>query len=306
MQTDQYITQRRQLYMLPTKAGYIYSLVVFLLFLAAIKFSHQATFLLTFLLSGFALVSALHTQKNINHIHLQVKKSKAVFLGDQAQFICNISHRTEIDRKNLWLICADHQFNFDLNKNESLQHLIKLTPSERGRYSISPVTLTSHYPLGILFGWSKAFQSNATCIVYPKPKDLLALPSLEQAESDESSKTIISHSNIIHRQGDIASLKPYQVGDRLRDIHWPAFAKSKQLVSKEYEQNTEPKRIFSWQQVSSLPTEDKLSQLTYWLVNAEKNQLDYQLIIPGYKSELANGSEHLHQCLSKLALWEKE
>ena len=298
-----YTTHRRQLYMLPTKAGWVFSLMVFLLFLASIKFSHQATFLLTFLMCGFGMISSFHTQKNINQLRLQFKNGAPVFESDTVKFTCTLSNTSNTKRHNIWLMCGDYQTRVDIDANSEKTVIIKVPANSRGIHRIAPVSITSHFPIGILFGWSRAFQADACAIVYPKPIDILAPPSASFVSSDEGDSQEM-HGGQQQGGEQIAALKAYQAGDRLRDIHWPSLAKSGQLVSKEYDNNAEHKRVFNWQQVQSIDLEDKLSQLTFWLLAADKQNMDYQLSIPGFESSYAHGEHHLTQCLEKLALWE--
>ena len=300
---NSYTTHRRQLYILPTKAGWIFSLLVFLLFLASIKFNHQATFLLTFLLCGFGIISSFHTQKNINKLTLSVKDASAIFCGESTEFVCRIKNPSDTKRFNVWLLSGEHKSPTDIEPNSTNKLFIRLKPEQRGVFKLPAINLTSHYPLGILFGWSKAFQSDVSCLVYPQPKDLLTEPETVLTDSEEGQPELATPAWQQQSGEQIASLKPYQIGDRLRDIHWPALAKSNQLVSKEYDSNIELKRIFAWQHVTSLSTEDKLSQLTHWLLQAEKSRLAYQLAIPGFTSEYANGDVHLQRCLEQLATW---
>ena len=302
---NSYTTNRRQLYILPTKAGWVFAILVFTLFLASIKFSHQATFLLTFLLCGFGIISSFHTQKNINGITISLKDSPAIFANEKTDFICHLNNSTNIKRYSIWLLCKDQYYCVDLESNETIKQKIQLEAKQRGIFQIPAVNITSHFPLGILFGWSRKFQSDAKCMVYPAPKDLLPIPDTTLIQSEDGQEKVVTTNSLQQNGEQISSLKPYQIGDRLRDIHWPSLAKSNQLISKEYDNNTEYKCIFSWQQVSSLNTEDKLSQLTYWLLNAEKDRTNYQLSIPGFESLHDHGDQHLKQCLEKLALWDK-
>ena len=274
---NSYTTHRRQLYILPTKAGWVFSLLVFILFLASIKFSHQATFLLTFLLCGFGMISSFHTQKNINAITISLKDGSAIFANEKTDFICRLKNSTDVKRHNIWLLCQDQHYCVNIEPNSTVKQSIQLEAKQRGLFSLPAVNITSHFPLGILFGWSRKFQSDATCMVYPEPKDILPIPSTILLQSEEGQQQVLSTQSQQQNGEQISSLKPYQMGDRLRDIHWPSLAKNHQLVSKEYENSTEYKLIFSWQHVSNLNTEDKLSQLTYWLLDAEKNQTSYQL-----------------------------
>ena len=302
---NSYTTHRRQLYMLPTKAGWVFTGMVFLLFLASIKFSHQATFLLTFLLCGFAMISSLHTQKNINNLALKLKSSPAVFAQENAEFICRITNSSDAKRHNVWLVCGEQSYLSNIEADSTTKLILKLPTRQRGIFTLPAVTITSHYPLGILFGWSKAFKSDMTCLVFPQPKDLLKEPGSSFVESNEGEQQALSP---WPSQGgeQISSLKAYQQGDRLRDIHWPSLAKSGQLVSKEYDSSAEFKLVFTWKQVDKLNLEDKLSQLTFWILAAEKRQMNYQLFIPGFDSDYGQGPQQLNKCLEKLALWDSE
>ena len=205
---------------------------------------------------------------------------------------------------NVWLLCGEHSSSTDIESNSTNKQAIKLQSKNRGIFKLPAINITSHYPLGILFGWSRAFKSDATCLVYPEPKDLIAEPNSMLTESEDGQTELSSPTGQQYNGEHIASLKPYQVGDRLRDIHWPSLAKTNQLVSKEYDNNTEYKRVFAWHHVSSLPTEDKLSQLTHWLLEATKNRVPFQLAIPGFTSEHTDGDVHLQRCLEQLATWD--
>ena len=303
---NSYTTHRRQLYILPTKAGWVFSLLVLLLFLASVKFSNQATFLLTFLLCGFGVISSFHTQKNINKLTLSVKDAPAIYCGEAAEFICRLQNPSDSKRFNVWLLCGEHSSSTDIEPNDTHKQSIKLKPRQRGVFKLPAINITSHYPLGILFGWSRAFNSDVTCLVYPEPKDLIAEPHSMLTESEDGQPELSAPTWHQQNGEQIASLKPYQIGDRLRDIHWPSLAKTNQLVSKEYDNNTEYKRIFAWHHVASLSTEDKLSQLTYWLLQAAKKRVSYQLTMPGFTSDHADSEAHLRQCLEQLATWDEQ
>lgn len=303
-QTQSYTTQRRQLYMLPTKVGWMFSLMVFALFLASIKFSHQPTFLLTFLLSALAITSSLHTHKNINNLTMTLGNAAPCFVNERLSFPITLHNPLNNHRHSIWVMCGDFQECVDVPANESTTLTIQLTAKRRGEFTLPKVSLTTHYPIGILFSWSRAFQSTSKAIVYPKPLDLLSSPSMKDIESDESVSSDINQTK--RNSGEqISSLKNYQSGDRLRDIHWPAFAKTGKLVSKEYDQDTEQRLVFSWDDMGSLGLEEKLSQLSYWILKASegREKVAYQLSIPNFESEYSASETHTNLCLEKLALF---
>jgi len=296
-----YQTNRRQLYILPTKIGWAFGCIIFALLIAAIKFSHQPTFLLTFLLASIGQITSLYTHKNLLKIQLSAQTATPVFAGETAFFPLTISNPSKNQRHAVWLLCGDYKKCFSLNANESKQFHIEVPATQRGILPLPDIILSSQFPIGILFSWSKAFASQQTCIVYPQPKSLLAMPLLSPTADDSA------HSNTQQNNRgseEFSSLKPYQTGDRPRDIHWPSLAKHQQLVSKEFTQTSQDQQVFEWQQVQTLNTEDKLSQLTHWILQAEQQQLPYQLNIPNFCSDYQFGPSQQNNCLSELAQWQ--
>jgi len=67
----------RQIYILPTRHGLLFTLVLVALALAAINYSNALAYLLTFLLASMAVVSLLHTQRNLLKLHVSVAGSTA-------------------------------------------------------------------------------------------------------------------------------------------------------------------------------------------------------------------------------------
>lgn len=303
MQGD-YQTNRRQLYILPTKVGWAFGCIIFALLIAAIKFSHQPTFLLTFLLASIGQITSLYTHKNLLKIQLTTQTASPVFAGETAHFPLTINNPSNSPRHAIWLLCGDYKTCFSLAANESKQFNIPVLSEQRGTLSAPSIILSSQFPIGILFSWTKAFSSDKTCLVYPKPKNLLNMPQFSH-DADDSTQDLIHNSaqQILRGHEEFSSLKPYQTGDRPRDIHWPALAKHQQLVSKEFTQTSQDKQLFEWRHVQTLSTEDKLSQLTHWILQAEQQQLPYQVNIPNFRSDYQFGSSQQHVCLSELTQW---
>ena len=303
MQGD-YQTNRRQLYILPTKVGWAFGCIIFALLIAAIKFSHQPTFLLTFLLASIGQITSLYTHKNLLKIKLTTQTVTPVFAGETAYFPLTISNPSNSQRHAIWLLCGDYKTCFSLAANESKHIKIPVLAKQRGSLSAPSIILSSQFPIGILFSWTKAFSSDKVCLVYPKPKSLLNMPQFSH-DTDDSMPDLPYNNAQQNSRGheEFSNLKPYQTGDRPRDIHWPALAKHQQLVSKVFTQANQDKQLFEWRQVQSLSTEDKLSQLTHWILQAEQQQLPYQVNIPNFRSEYQFGPSQQHTCLSELAQW---
>jgi len=168
-----------------------------------------------------------------------------------------------------------------------------------GEQATFPVTLSNNSNKHRHFCWSKRFKSQERCLVYPQPMDLIEIPdNSAEAGKQEQAKSVKLET------GDYAGMKMYQPGDRLRDIHWPSLAKTQKLITIEHEVKNNSSVNLSWFSLpSTMNVEDKLSQLCYWLLEANKQAAQYQLEMPNHVVEFNQGNTHLHECLTVLALW---
>ncbi len=100
----------------------------------------------------------------------------------------------------------------------------------RGRYQIGPTTLRTGDPLGIArqeLRWSEP----RDLVVYPRvvPLERLGLPTRSPLATLPASTPLFEDSS------RIVSVRNYQRGDPLRRVHWPATARTGQLVIKQYQ-----------------------------------------------------------------------
>lgn len=293
---------RRELYILPTRVGWYFALILIALFGIAVKFDNQAAFMMLFILTSIGIIAMVYTHNNVIGLSLQSHPSSAVFLGTQAVFPINVYNSSSKVRQAVWVISGGHHQLASLESNSQQSIELKLPTLQRGYLSCEPINISSQFPIGIFFCWTKQFISEERCLIYPQPLNLIDFP--EQGSQDGKEEV---NNNVKSGAEDFAGMKSYQEGDRLRDIHWPSLAKTNKLVSVQYESHSNSSVNLSWFALpSSLSTEDKLSQLCFWLINAEQNEQRYQLEMPNNTLEYDNGMTHYHNCLRILALWGDE
>lgn len=290
---------RRELYILPTRIGWYYSLILISLFGIAIKFDNQAAFMMLFILISVALVAMIYTHNNVIGLSLNTKPSQSVFLGEPAHFPVTLTNSSAKPRNAVWLICGGFHRLCNLTAGESQIVELKLPTLHRGYLNCDPITLSSQFPIGVFFCWTKRFNSTHRCLVYPQPLNLVPLPEDGSNEGQQQ-----QHASIRVGAEDFAGMKSYQAGDRLRDIHWPSLAKTNKLVSIQYENQSNSSVNLSWFLLpASLGIEDRLSQLCYWIIQAEQDGVRYQLEMPNNTLAFDKGLTHYHACLRVLALW---
>ncbi len=295
----EFVIGRRELYILPTRMGWYFALIMASLFGIAVKFDNQAAFMMLFVLVSVALIGMVYTHNNVIGLKLNAHDCRAVFLGEPALFPVFVRNSSQKQRHAVWLVAGGFHQVFELEPDATNQVEVSLPTVQRGYLNCEPICLTSQFPIGIFFCWSKRYFSEKRCLVYPQPLNLIALPSDTSAAGKQEEHTVSNPGN-----EDYSGMKQYQQGDRIRDIHWPSVAKTNKLVTVEYESLSPSSINISWRLLPpGMSVEDKLSQLCYWIVEAEKDGLRYQLEMPNNTLAYDNGPTHYHNCLRTLALW---
>ena len=290
---------RRELYILPTRIGWYFALILIALFAIAVKYDNQAAFMMLFILISIGMVTMLYTHNNVIGLELSSRPSRAVFVGETAIFPIRVHNLSNTNRSAVWLVCDGFHQILDIPSSEFCQINLSLPTIIRGYFNCSNITLTSRYPIGIFFVWTKRYRPEQRCLVYPQPLDIIPLPDNGDQSSDKQSKSIIKTNT-----EDYSGMKPYQEGDRLRDIHWPSLAKTQKLVTIQHENQKNSSVNLSWFSLPAhLELEDRLSQLCYWVICAEQDKLHYQLEMPNHTVQFNSGLAHQHECLAVLALW---
>lgn len=281
--------------MLPTRHGLLFTLVLLAIYVASVNYSNGLAYVLTFLLASTALISMLHTHRNLSGLEVNVLSPDPVFAGEQTCFRVCVHNGSAYTRVAVWLFCEDHKQLFHIEPLATVQLDVPVRTSGRGYVTCPPVRLSSAYPLGLLYTWSAPVRSEARGVVYPAPVGSLPLPvSSERARFSESGDS---------REGDdFAGLRQYVHGDSPRHVHWKAAASHEDLLTKQFSGEGGEEIWLRWDAAPD-PTETRLSQLCKWTIQAETSGARYGLDIPGEIRQPGRGHAHYHDCLKAQALW---
>jgi uncharacterized protein (DUF58 family) len=105
---------------------------------------------------------------------------------------------------------------------------------------------------------------------------------------------------------DFAGLRKYHEGDSPRHVAWKAYARTHQLLSKQFAGADTSSQWFDFREIEGGDVEQRLSILTRWIVETDRTLEDYGLRIPGAEFPPAHGETHRRQCLEALALFDGE
>ena len=142
---------------MPTRAGYGFGAVLLVMLLGSANYNNGLGYAFTFLLGSLALVSLLHSNRNLTGLKLTAGTARAVFTGDDARFVLHVDNRDQPQRFDLQLRYGDEPKHRDtaravrssLGANEEQRVEMPLTTGNRGWTSLPRVSIASRYPLGL-------------------------------------------------------------------------------------------------------------------------------------------------------------
>ncbi|MDP5209943.1 DUF58 domain-containing protein [Microbulbifer sp. 2205BS26-8] len=288
----------RRLFILPTRAGLGFLLMIALLWLLATNYENNLVFALTFLLVSAFVILPVHTFANLTGLHLQLLGTRPAFAGDFTE--ANINVRREGKRKREWIQLGwppEEGRYVDLCDQAGTDVCIAMPVVARGRVQAPRLRIESRFPLGLFCCWSW-LDLDIEFLVYPRPVSAGPLPVGAAQSEGESGEVRRGHD-------DLNALKPYQPGDSLRHLAWKQYAAGRDLYSKEYESRTDGRLWLDWELLDGRDVETRLSNLCHWVLQAERQQLAYGLRLPGTRIAPALGPKHQQQVLRALALFPK-
>ncbi|MTI62667.1 DUF58 domain-containing protein [Methylophaga sp.] len=304
-------SQKQRIYILPTRAGYAYAGLMLLMLLGAINYNNSLGHLLSFLLVSLGHVTMHHSHRNLRQLTLRVTPLEPVFCQQLARFKLTIINEDSRDRFQLEVAHKKQQPGARWKIFKAYEPIQKVTHIEadntcfctlevptqrRGWHSLNTLRLASLYPLGLFYSWT-LYPQTAKVLVYPQAKGKLPLPSPPAGGKQRLKGEQLG-------DDDFAGLRSYREGEPMHRVAWKALARDNVMRSKQFSSPEGHELQLRWQDLDNLvDTEAKLSQLTNWVMQADRAGHRYGLQIPGTQIEADSGPQHQHRCLKTLALY---
>ncbi len=289
------LLNQRRIYILPTKRGLGFGLLIMLLALIAFVYNNNLAYMLAFLLASVFFITILHTYRSLAGLTVQQGATTNVFAGEAAGFGVNIDNPTPVERPALQVSMNEAVEHFNLDSQSKIRLTLYQLTRTRGWHAASTVTVSSSYPLGLFRAWSPV-RFNSKALVYPKPASQ-EIPFPESlSDKDQQGR---------YKKGgdDFYGLQSYQAGDPLKHLHWKAYAKGLGLFTKQYGGQSSAEIWLDYEHAPGLSVEERLSYLCRWVIDAEHAGLTYGFTLPGLRISPNSGIAHYRQCLEALALF---
>jgi uncharacterized protein (DUF58 family) len=167
--------------------------------------------------------------------------------------------------------------------------------TRRGYCRLPALTLSTGYPFGLFFTWSRPTDLDSRAIVFPLPSGDRPLPGSHDDSGTPGPRAA---------GDDFSALREYRLGDHPGHVHWKAAARG-ELLTKVFEgSSSDSELLLDWYALDGLDTEARIGQLCRWLLDAEHAGLRYGLRTPVDVIAAGRGDRHLDRCLTALALIE--
>lgn len=267
---------------------------------SAANHNNAAAYLLLFALASVFLVSIPHTLLNLGGLKATAESMKPAFAGQEISLPVEIMNQSRARRHGIILSLPDassaREHIDDIPASKSARVMLRFSTPARGEHEIGNLCLTSAYPLGFLRVW-RHVAAPQRYLVYPRPAGDPALPVSNARSTQNRPRSDLGEGD------DFAGVRAYVPGESQRHIDWKAVARGQALMTKQFTAEADGVLYLDFAAVRFTDPEDRLSQLTLWVIEAERARRPYGLRLPGAEIPPSLGEPHFHRCLRALALF---
>ncbi len=306
--SDTLTLTQRNVYILPTRPGWMLGFTLLLLLVASINYQLNLGYLLTFLLAGSAVVGMHVCHGNLRGLTLHLAPPESVHAGDAVTLEVRLSNARQRPRPGIGLsVLGERGARDDTHlawvdvpgQGSELVH-VAWAPERRGRHATPALTAVTLFPLGPFRVWT-VWRTAASAIVYPAPE---AHPPPLPPGEPQPGHAALGRANAT---GEFDGVRAYRRGDPQKTVVWKkaaqAFAAGRDdLVSRDTQASQRQQLWLDHAQCGAGDLEARLSRLTAWVLLAHEAGLDYGLRLPGRELAPGHSAAHRVQCLEAMAL----
>jgi len=218
-----------------------------------------------FFLVAIAGASSIFGMLNLYYVQVKLLSYARFFAGTVSTYKILVTNESD-----------NPAYDISITSNEQTQHIKAIEPhyaqtislevkfNKRGEEELQKIKIHSLFPLPHELKY-KYIEMDKKVVVYAKPS---GMPLLK----------FYSKNNSINGEIDeFEGIKKFSQGDNLSYIHWASLAKNDSLMSKNFIYEDETKKLrFNFKTMSG-DDEDKLSQLTLWVIECEEHSFDFSI-----------------------------
>ncbi|MEA1983198.1 MAG: DUF58 domain-containing protein [Campylobacterota bacterium] len=251
----------------PTKYFLYLVLIIVALFMQAYMHNYNIVYIMMFFLVGIAGASSIYGVLNLYYVKVKLLSTERYFALTPSLYTLSLLNESPNTLYDITITSKDEVQNIkSINANDSTILKLKTIFQQRGSAKLPNITLSSLFPLPHEIKY-KDIEINETPFVYAKPQGVSLFSIYNK------------NSSLNGEMDEFDSIKDFQQGESVSHIHWASLAKNERLKSKTFLYEDEQKTLhFDFNKLSG-EVEDRLSQLTLWVLECEKHRLAFTLNI---------------------------
>ena len=286
----------RRISILPTRAGFAFAALLFVMLLAGLNYGNSIALMITFLLAGFGLIAMHLCHRNLVGAVVRSIATADAFVGEHGRLLITFENPADSARIGIECEVAESErVTVSVPADASARAELGVPLAARGRLSIERIRLSTAFPFGLFRAWTWLHL----------PLSLLAWPVPRGRREPPAEIASGGNAPAVHRAGDEewAGLREFRDGDSPRQVAWGAYARGRGLLVKTYQSPAAHQRVFDLANVPGAELEQRLEQLSAWIVAAHARGERYGLRLGEQQVAAGSGSEHRAHCLNGLALY---
>ncbi|WP_235869695.1 MULTISPECIES: DUF58 domain-containing protein [Pseudomonas] len=287
----------RRIFILPSRAGLGFLLLLAILLVGAINYQNSLVYGLTFLLLSLFWVVLHHSYRNLAGISLRATGGRPVFAGEQVPLglLLQSPRRERQALKLSWPQVVPQQL--DVPADGETAATLYYPTARRGWLQPERLRIETRFPLGCFVAWS-LLDLNWRVLVYPRPIKA-PLPVHRSGKGQDEAQ----QAPLAEGVDDFQGLRAYRPGDSRRRLDWRAYSRGQGLHSKIFAEPQQQSQWLDLEQTAGSDLEQRLGMLTGWILTLEAAGRPYGLALPGLRLAPALGESHRDVCLRALALY---
>jgi len=284
----------RQIYILPTRFGWMVGLLLFAMLLGSLNFNNNLGLFTTFLVAGIGLLSMHIAHRNLDGVRVADCRPGQAFAGEPLELAITLMDTRDRKRRGLTVQSKGLPAvsGVDIAADSSAETRLSISTLRRGWMEISRIRLRTRHPIGWFEAWSW-FWPEHKVLVWPKPAD--HAPPLLRAGKSDSRNRAGDESDEFH------GLRDWREGDPLHRIAWKASQRHQNLLARQFTRPERERIILRLADAPGRSIEDRISVLARWVLEADRNDFEYGMDLGTTPIQPALGPAHRVRCLNALA-----
>lgn len=290
------ILNSHNLYILPSRFGWAYGVVVIIVFISAVNYQINTLFLYAFLLSIIGIVTTLESHANLKNLSIKCIAIEDTEQGKPAKITLFIQANGKARYSIEFQILSQGKILIEKVPAEGLNFTLPIETEKRGYFTLPPIVISTDFPFGIFRVWSYLY-FDEHYYVFPESKDPGFWPDPFPIQNIKKKHALGDDEFYELKQVENPFLEPSRIA-------WKIAAKNQGWYIKIMHTNESEYWLFSLSDLPGNDIEMKLQHLSYWLHIAEENGFRYGLALDDPEArQFAHGQAHLQQCLRQLAVY---